>query len=87
VKADRTVVESFTIITLPANDFMAKIDNGNQRMPAILHMEDVETWLTGTPDEARATLVQFPGEQLRAHKVSSRVNSPKNDDEDLLVAI
>jgi putative SOS response-associated peptidase YedK len=87
VKADRTVVESFTIITLPANDFMAKIDNGNQRMPAILHMEDVETWLTGTPDEARATLVQFPAEQLRAYKVSSRVNSPKNDDEDLLVAI
>jgi putative SOS response-associated peptidase YedK len=87
VKADRTVVESFTIITLPANDFMAKIDNGNLRMPAILHMEDVETWLTGTPDEARATLVQFPGEQLRAYKVSSRVNSPKNDDENLLEAI
>jgi putative SOS response-associated peptidase YedK len=66
---------------------MAKIDNGNLRMPAILHMENVETWLTGTPDEARATLVQFPGEQLRAYKVSSRVNSPKNNDENLLEAI
>jgi len=87
VKADRTVVESFTIITLPANDFMMKIDNGNHRMPAILHMEDVETWLTGTPEEARAALVQFPGEQLHAHKVSVRVNSPKNDDEKLLEAI
>ena len=77
MKADRTVVESFTIITLPANEFMAKIDNENQRMPAILHMEDVETWLTGTPEQARATLVQFPGEQLRAHKVSPRVNSQR----------
>jgi putative SOS response-associated peptidase YedK len=87
VKADRTVVESFTIITLPANDFMAKIDNGNQRMPAILRMGDMETWLTGTPEQARAALIQFPGEHLRAHKVSTRVNSPKVDDEKLLEAI
>ena len=87
VKADRTVVESFTIITLPANEFMAKIDNENQRMPAILHREDVETWLTGTPEQARATLVPFPAEQLHAHKVSTRVSSPKNDDESLMEAI
>jgi putative SOS response-associated peptidase YedK len=87
VKADRTVVESFAIITLPANDFMAKFHSEQQRMPAILHMEDVETWLSGTPEQARAALVQFPGEQLRAHKVSARVNSPKNDDEKLLEAI
>ncbi len=60
MKADRTVVESFTIITLPANELMAKIHNEKQRMPAILRMEDVETWLTGTPEQARAALIQFP---------------------------
>jgi putative SOS response-associated peptidase YedK len=87
VKADRTVVESFAIITLPANDFMAALQSEKQRMPAILHMEDVETWLTGTAEQARAALVQFPGEELRAYKVSARVNSPKNDDEKLMEAI
>jgi putative SOS response-associated peptidase YedK len=87
VKADRTVVESFAIITLPANDFMAAFHSEKQRMPAILHMEDVETWLSGTPEQAKAALVQFPGEQLRAYKVSARVNSPKNDDEKLVEAI
>jgi len=87
VKADRTVVESFTIITLPANEFMAKMHSEAQRMPAILHLEDVEVWLTGTPEQAKAALIQFPGEQLRAHKVSARVNSPKNDDEKLLEAV
>jgi putative SOS response-associated peptidase YedK len=88
VKADRTVIESFAIITLPANDFMAKIHNEGRRMPAILHGEDVETWLTGTPEQAKATLIQFPGEQqLRAYRVSPRVNSPKVDDEKLLEAI
>jgi putative SOS response-associated peptidase YedK len=87
VKADRTVVESVAIITLPANEFMAAIESEKRRMPAILHMADVETWLTGTPEQARAALVQFPGEELRAHKVSARVNSPKNDDEKLMEAI
>jgi len=87
VKADRTVVESFAIITLPANDFMAQFHSEQQRMPAILRIEDVETWLSGTHEQAKGALVQFPGEQLRAYKVSARVNSPKNDDEKLLEAI
>ncbi|HEU5137694.1 MAG TPA: SOS response-associated peptidase [Steroidobacteraceae bacterium] len=87
VRADRTVVESFAIITLPANDLMAGIDNETQRMPAILRKEDIEAWLTGTPDQARAALLQIPAAQLRAHKVSTRVNSAKNDDEKLLEAI
>jgi len=87
VKADRTVVESVAIITVPANDFMAKIHNDKHRMPAILRMEDVSVWLTGTPAEAKAALIQYPGEQLHAHKVSSRVNSPKVDDERLPEAI
>jgi len=79
-RADGVWLESFTIITLPANDFLAKIDNEEKRMPAILRMEDVEIWLTGTPEQARAVLLQYPGELLRACKVSARVNSPKNDD-------
>lgn len=83
-RADGVVIESFAIVTLPANDFMAKIDNEEQRMPSILRAEDVETWLTGTPEQARAVLTQFPGELLRAFKVSGRVNSPKNDDATLL---
>ena len=86
VRADRTVIESFAIVTVPANDLMAKIHD-EKRMPAILHMEDVEMWLTGTPEQARAALVQYPDDQLRAHKVSPRVNSPKNDDATLVDAI
>jgi len=87
VKADKTVVESFTIITLPANDFMAGLHSEQQRMPAILRAEDVEAWLSGTPAQAKAALIQYPGELLHAHKVSARVNSVKNDDEKLLDAI
>jgi putative SOS response-associated peptidase YedK len=84
VKADRTVVESFTLITLPANAFMASIHHESQRMPAILRMEDIAVWLDATPDQAKAALLPFPGDQLRAHMVSDRVNSPKNDDPTLM---
>ncbi|MEO8062989.1 MAG: SOS response-associated peptidase [Pseudomonadota bacterium] len=83
-RADGVVIESFAIITLPANEFMAKIDNEEKRMPAILRPEDVETWLTGTPEQARAVLSPFSGEQLRAFQVSTRVNSSKNDDPTLI---
>jgi putative SOS response-associated peptidase YedK len=86
-RSDGTVIESCAIVTLPANDFMARIDNEEKRMPAILRPEDVEAWLTGTAQSARAVLTQFPGEQLRAFKVSARVNSPKNDDAELIDAL
>ncbi|HEU4781349.1 MAG TPA: SOS response-associated peptidase [Steroidobacteraceae bacterium] len=86
VRADGTIIESFAIITVPANELMASI-HSEKRMPAILHKEDVEVWLTGTPEQARAALIQFPGDQLRAYKVSPRVNSPKFDDEKLMEAI
>jgi putative SOS response-associated peptidase YedK len=83
VKADRTVIESFAIVTLPANDMLAAI-NPEKRMPAILRREDIEFWLTGTPVQAKAVLIPYPAEQLRAHKVSARVNSPRNDDATLM---
>jgi putative SOS response-associated peptidase YedK len=83
-RADGVTIESFAIITMPANDFLAKIDNVDRRMPAILRAEEIETWLTGTSGQARAALIQFPGEQLHAHRVSPRVNSPRNDDPALI---
>jgi putative SOS response-associated peptidase YedK len=84
VGADGVAVESFAIITLPANEFMAQIHNEKLRMPAILRAADVDVWLAGTPGQAHAALIQFPGAELRAHRVSSRVNSPKNDDPSLM---
>lgn len=47
-------------------------------MSRILAREDVETWLTGTPEQAAAVLEQYPAELMVAHEVSPRANSPKN---------
>jgi putative SOS response-associated peptidase YedK len=85
-RADGTVVESCTIITMPANALLAEIHNapGKQRMPAILRPSDHETWLAGTAPEAHAVLLPYPAEGLVAWPVSTRVNSPHHDDASLI---
>jgi len=50
------------------------------RMPALLAKEDREQWLAGTPIEAKAALKQYPTARMLTYQVSTRVNSPKNND-------
>jgi len=81
------VIETCTILTLPANRLLTEIHNTGRRMPAILREEDHEAWLSGTVDEARAALRQYPDDLMLAWPVSSRVNSPRNDDESLTLPL
>jgi putative SOS response-associated peptidase YedK len=78
------VVESVTHITVPANTLVGEIHNTKRRMPAILTRDDREAWLTGTADEAWATLKPYPNEHTVAWPVSTRVNTPKNNDAKLV---
>jgi putative SOS response-associated peptidase YedK len=90
IKADGTAVESCVHITLPANDLMRDIHNaGNNphRMPAILRLQDRERWLTASPEEARALLQPYEASLMVAYEVSTRVNSPKNNDSTLIEAM
>jgi putative SOS response-associated peptidase YedK len=81
---DGDVIESFTILNVPANPLIARIDRANQRMPAILRRKDYATWLSGTPVRAKAVLHAYPENWMRAHAVSPRVNSPKANDAGLI---
>ncbi len=82
--ADGTTLESATIITMPANLLMAEIHNGRARMPAILAHEDRDSWLTGSPEQARATLRPYPSDCMAAWPVSTQVNSVRNNRPDLI---
>lgn len=77
-------IESVTHITVPANKLLGEIHNTQHRMPAILAKNDREAWLSGTPDEAWATLKPYPDEHTVAWPVSTRVNTPKNNDAQLI---
>ena len=69
---------SCAIITTEANDALRPI---HERMPVILPPEDRATWLDpdADPETLAALLRPYPGDDLRAHAVSTLVNSPRND--------
>ena len=52
-------------------------------MPVILRREDFDRWLGVEPDP-RELLRPYPAEAMTMWPVSTRVNSPRNDDEELL---
>jgi putative SOS response-associated peptidase YedK len=86
-REEGTVVRSCAIVTMPANALMREIHNTGSnpyRMPAILRADDCEAWLSGSADEARRVLLQYPDDRMHAYRVSTRVNSPKNDDAELI---
>jgi len=77
---DDDVIESFQIITVPANELVTKICGPNSRMPAILRRKDYQTWLTSTPPHARGVLHAYPEKRMIAYPVSPRINSGKHND-------
>ncbi len=77
-------IDTFTIITTDANDFMRSI---HDRMPVILHKQDYEQWLD--PGEVDASkllplLKPFDADQMTAYEVSRAVNTPSIDEPQLI---
>ncbi len=72
-------LSSFTIITTHANDMIRPV---HERMPVILLRENEDAWLD--PDlndtaKLQKFLAPYPPDQMEAFKVSTLVNSAKND--------
>jgi len=76
--AEGNMVESCTIITTEPNKLLRDI---HDRMPAILHPDQYETWLqNSTPEHLlQQLLMPYPAEMMEAYRVGPEVNSPKND--------
>ena len=72
-------LETATLITTQANDFLAPL---HHRMPVILDAERADRWLSGD-NELIATASQ-DSPTLRAWPVDRRVNNARNDGEDLI---
>jgi putative SOS response-associated peptidase YedK len=73
-------IESCTILTTRPNDLMENLHN---RMPVILPPERFDDWIVRGPlgpEAAEAMLLPFPSDGMEAVPVTTRVNSPKNED-------
>lgn len=73
-------VRTFCVLTTNANELVASI---HDRMPVILRPEDYDRWLGLEPDPSDL-FVPYPAEPMTMWPVSTRVNTPKNDDPDLI---
>lgn len=74
-------IQSATLITTAANDFMATI---HHRMPLILEPDAANRWLAGDNDLLEVTASHAP--VLRAWPVDRRVNNARNEGADLIAA-
>lgn len=83
---DAEALETCTIMTTGPNGFMAKLHN---RMPVILPPGAAAIWLDAESDKASLLSLLMPAadDALIATEVSRRVNSPANDDPDLVAPL
>jgi putative SOS response-associated peptidase YedK len=77
-------VRTLAIITTTANELVSAI---HDRMPVILHPDDYDRWLSSIEPDPRDLLVPYPAEPMTMWPISTRVNSPVNDDPDLLMPV
>ncbi len=85
--ADHSALESCTILTTAANDLVRPI---HDRMPVIVAPADYAGWLdpaVQSPEPILPLLRPYPGELMEAYAVSTRVNSPAQDDQRCLERI
>jgi len=74
-----------TIITGEPNELVAQV---HTRMPVILSEEHHAKWLGEVENgDLKELLTPFPAERMKMWPISSRVNSPENNDEALLKPI
>lgn len=71
---------SFAMLTLNADGHALLGEmhrpGDEKRMPAILPPDAYDTWLSGTADQARALIVQYPAEKLQSEQIKPGTRRP-----------
>jgi putative SOS response-associated peptidase YedK len=76
-------IRTCAIVTTEANELLTPV---HDRMPVMLREESYEKWLDSrvSPVELKKLLQPYPSDEMKSDPVSSRVNYPDIDDEDLI---
>ena len=78
---DPEPLETFTVITTEPNEMISEL---HHRMAVVLEPDAEEQWLNGDADTAATLLNPYPADEFEYFRVSDRVNSPANDNPDLI---
>lgn len=80
--ADGSHLGSFTIVTTEPNQLLTDI--GHHRAPVMISPDQWDTWLSESPTDAESLITPPPDDLMHAHQVTTRVNNPGYQEEDLL---
>ena len=75
------ILNTFSIITTPANPLMEKIHNLKKRMPLILSQDDEMKWLDPDlkTDRIKELIKPFPESKMTAYTISRDANNARNN--------
>ena len=77
-------VDTFTVVTTDANP---KIRPIHHRMPVIVDPAEYDVWLTGDAAAAKSVIRPYPPDDMAFYRVSTRVNSVRNDDAECIAPL
>jgi putative SOS response-associated peptidase YedK len=85
-KATGQAFDTYSVITTAPNELISGLSI-HDRMPVILNRQDYERWLTpAQPSQLPIDLLRpFPGEEMKAWKVSPAVGNVRNNHPGLLI--
>jgi putative SOS response-associated peptidase YedK len=71
------VIDTFTVLTTPANALMEKIHNSKKRMPAILKKDQEHEWLLGELNKTAfyRLITPYDTNDMQAYSISKRITS------------
>lgn len=74
-------VRTFAVITTEANELMRPV---HDRMPVIIAPAEYARWLSAEEADPRDLLRPYPSELMTMWPISTRVNTPRNDNPEIL---
>ena len=77
-------LSTFTVLTTGPNELMQTL---HHRMPVVIAPSGAERWLDRTESDIGDLLEPYPAEQMTAYRVSTRVNSSRNEGPELIAPL
>lgn len=68
------IINSFSILTMEANELMKYVHNNRNRMPVIINKEDEKYWLSNlkSNDEISKAITEYPSDNMRYDSIDDR---------------
>jgi putative SOS response-associated peptidase YedK len=75
---------TFSIVTVPANELMSIIHNSKKRMPLILPANTERQWIEANhPSDIKQMFLPFPSDYMKAHTIDNQIGKKKCNQNDI----